>query len=84
MVQLSDPYMTTRKKTALTRWTFVSTVMSLLLNMFARFVICLHKMTKHPSVGFSGDRIQVNGEVLNSTGSDAYEGSAICSKATAK
>ena len=46
MVQLSDPYMTTGKKTALTRWTFVSKVMSLLLNMFARFVICLHKMTK--------------------------------------
>ena len=41
-------------------------------------------MTKHPSVGFSGDHIQVNEEVFNSTVSDAYERSAICSKATAK
>ena len=33
MVQLSHPYMTTEKTIALTRWTFVSKVMSLLLNM---------------------------------------------------
>ena len=38
-VQLSDPYMTTRKTIALTRWTFVGKVMSLLLNMLSRFVI---------------------------------------------
>ena len=31
IVQLSNPYMTTRKTTALTRWTFVGRVMSLLL-----------------------------------------------------
>ena len=37
MVQLSHPYMTTRK--ALTRWTFVGTVMSLLFNMLFRLVI---------------------------------------------
>ena len=39
MVQLSHPYMTTGKIIALTRWTFVSKVMSLLYNMLSRFVI---------------------------------------------
>ena len=38
-VQLSHPYMTTGKSIALTRWTFVGKVMSLLLNMLSRFVI---------------------------------------------
>ena len=38
-VQLSHPYMTTGKTIALTRWTFVDKVMSLLLNMLSRFVI---------------------------------------------
>ena len=38
-VQLSHPYMTTGKTIALTRWTFVGKVMSLLLNMLSRFVI---------------------------------------------
>ena len=39
MVQLSHPYMTTRKTIALTRQTFVSKVMSLLFNMLSRLVI---------------------------------------------
>ena len=39
MVQLSHPYMTTRKTIALTRWTFIGKVMSLLFNMLPRFVI---------------------------------------------
>src|SRR5574342_83054 len=38
-VQLSHPYMTTGKTTALTRRTFVGKVMSLLLNMLSRLVI---------------------------------------------
>ena len=38
-VQLSHPYMTTGKTIALTRWTFVVKVMSLLFNMLSRFVI---------------------------------------------
>ena len=38
-VQLSHPYMTTGKIIALTRWTFVGKVMTLLLNMLPRFVI---------------------------------------------
>ena len=39
MVQLSHPYMTTGKTIALTRWTFVGKVMSLLFNMLSRSVI---------------------------------------------
>ena len=39
IVQLSHPYMTTGKTTALTRQTFVGKVMSLLLNMLSRLVI---------------------------------------------
>ena len=38
-VQLSHPYMTTGKTIALTRWTFVGEVMSLLLNMLSRLVV---------------------------------------------
>ena len=39
IVQLSHPYMTTGKPKALTRWTFVGKVMSLLLNMLSGLVI---------------------------------------------
>ena len=39
IVQLSHPYMTTGKTIALTRWTFVDKVMSLLYNMLFRLVI---------------------------------------------
>ena len=39
IVQLSHPYMTTGKTIALTRWTFVGKVMSLLYNMLSRLVI---------------------------------------------
>ena len=39
IVQLSHPYMTTGKTIALTRWTFVGKVMSLLFNMLSRSVI---------------------------------------------
>ena len=44
IVQLSHPYMTTGKTTALTRWTFVGKVMSLLFYMLSRLVI----NSKHP------------------------------------
>ena len=37
IVQISHPYMTTGKTTALTRWTFVGKVMSLLCNMLSRW-----------------------------------------------
>ena len=47
MVQLSHPYMTTRKTTALNKWTFVSKVMSLLFIMLSRLVIaCLPRSTR--------------------------------------
>ena len=39
IVQLSHPYMTTGKTIALTRWTFVGEVMSLLFNMLSRLVL---------------------------------------------
>ena len=39
IVQLSPPYMTTGKTIALTRWTFVGKVMSLLFNMLSRLDI---------------------------------------------
>ena len=46
-VQLSHPYMTTGKTIALTRWTLVGKVMSLLLNMLSRLVITLLPRSKH-------------------------------------
>ena len=46
-VQLSHPYMTTGKIIALTRWTFVCKVMSLLLNMLSRLVITFLPRSKH-------------------------------------
>ena len=46
MVQLSHPYITTGKTIALTRWTFVSEVMSLLCNMLSRFVIAFLARSK--------------------------------------
>ena len=47
MIQLSYPYMTTGKIIALTRWTFVGKVMSLLFNMLPRFVIAFLPRSKH-------------------------------------
>ena len=47
IVQLSHPYMTTGKTIALTRWTFVSKVMSLLFNMLSRLVIAFLPRSKH-------------------------------------
>ena len=45
-VQLSHPYMTTGKTIALTKWTFVGKVMSLLLNMLSRLVITFPPRSK--------------------------------------
>ena len=47
MVQFSRPYMTTGKTITLTRWTFVSKVMSLLFNMLSRLVITFLPRSKH-------------------------------------
>ena len=47
MVQLSYPYMTTGKTIALTRWTFVGKVISLLFNKLSRLVITFLPRSKH-------------------------------------
>ena len=47
IVQLSHPYMTTGKTMALTRWTFVGKVMSLLFNMLSRLVIAFLPRSKY-------------------------------------
>ena len=46
IVQLSHPYMTTGKTIALTRWTFVGKIMSLLFNMLSRLVITFFPRSK--------------------------------------
>ena len=59
IVQLSHLYMTTGKTIALTRWTFVGKILSLLFNMLSRLVIAFIPRRKHlltswlqsPSVG---------------------------------
>ena len=50
--QLSHPYMTTGKTTALTRRTFVGKVMSLLFNMLYRLVITFLPRNKHPLISW--------------------------------
>ena len=47
IVQLSRPYMTNAKTIALTRWTFVDKVMSLLFNILSRLVITFLPRSKH-------------------------------------
>ena len=48
IVQLSyPPYMTTGKTIALTKWTFVGKVVSLLFNMLSRFIITFLPRSKH-------------------------------------
>ena len=52
MIQLSYPYMTTGKTIALTRWTFVDNVMSLIFNMQSRLVITF--LPRNKCLLFSG------------------------------
>ena len=52
-VQLSHPHMTTGKTKALTRWTFVGKVMSLLFNMLSRFFKTFLPMSKCLLISFS-------------------------------
>ena len=47
MVQLSHPHMTTGKTIALTRWTFVGKIMSLLFNILSRLAITFLPRSKH-------------------------------------
>ena len=51
-VQLSHPYMTTRKTIALTRQNFVGKIMSLLLNMLSRLVVTFLSRSKHLSISW--------------------------------
>ena len=51
IVQLSHPYMTTGITIALTRWTFVGKVMSLLFNMLSRLVITFLPRSKCLLIG---------------------------------
>ena len=59
IVQLSHPYMTTRKTIALTRWTFVGEVMSLFFNMLSRVVIAFHPRSKHLLISWLQSRSHV-------------------------
>ena len=52
MAQLSYPYMATGKNIALTIWTFVSKVISLLFNMLSRFVIAFLPRSKCLSISW--------------------------------
>ena len=59
MVQLSHPYMTIGKTIALTIWTFVGKVMSMLFNLLSRFVIALPPSNKHLSISWLQSRSAV-------------------------
>ena len=52
MVQLSHPYIITGKNIALTRWTFVGKVMSLLFNMLSKLVLTFLPRSKHLSISW--------------------------------
>ena len=52
IVQLSHPYMTTGKTIALTRWTFVGKVMSLLFSMLSSLVTTFLPRSKHLSISW--------------------------------
>ena len=59
IVQLSHPYMTTEKTVALTRWTFVSKIMSLFFNTLPRFVIAFLPRSKFKNVCYVSNRVTV-------------------------
>ena len=54
IVQLSHPYVTTGKTIALTRWTFVGKVMSLLFNMLSRLVTAFLPRSKRFLISWLG------------------------------
>ena len=55
-VQLSHPYMTTGKTIALTRWTFVGKVISLLFNMLSRLVTTFLPRSQHLLISWQADK----------------------------
>ena len=68
-VQLSHPYMTTGKTTALTRRTFVGKVMSLLFNMLSRLVITFLPRSKRLLISWlqSPSTVTLESKKINST-----------------
>ena len=58
IVQLSHPYMTTGKTKALTRWTFVGKVMSLLFNMLSMLVLTFLPRSKHLFISLLQSHLQ--------------------------
>ena len=58
IVQLSHPYMTTGKTIALTIWTFVSKVISLLFNMLSRFVTAFLPRSKRLLISWCSHHLQ--------------------------
>ena len=67
LVQLSHPYMTTGKTIALTRWTFVGKVMSLLCNMLSTFVIAFLPRSKRLLISWLQSPSAVMSEPKNSS-----------------
>ena len=69
MVQLSHLYMTTGKTIALTMWTFVSKVISLLFNTLFRFVITFLLRSKHLLISLTSTLhlLKLTSKLLNST-----------------
>ena len=72
-VQISHPYMTTGKTIALTRWTFVGKVMSLLLNMLSSLVITFLPRSKHLLISWLQSPSAVNLEPSKNTTSKSEE-----------
>ena len=68
ILQLSHPYMTTGKTIALTRWTLVSKVMSLLFNVLSRLVITFLPRSKHLLISWLHSPPAVIWEPLKSLG----------------
>ena len=63
MVPLSHPYMTTGKTIALTIWTFVSKVMSLLFKTLSRFITAFlprSKLVERKMTEFTGHKSLVH------------------------
>ena len=58
IVQLSHPYMTTGKAIALTRWTFVGKVVSLLFNKLSKLVITFLPRSKHLLISWLQSHLQ--------------------------
>ena len=75
MVQLSHLYMTAGKTIALTRWTFVGRVMSLLFNMLSRVVIAFLPRGKHLLTSWlqSPSAVILGGSKINADGNYSHE-----------